>query len=619
MQVNGIQGILRFFGVQNAPSPSTTEGRSGRERSDISVNSNGTLSNAGEPNPSNRDLLLNAQHPNVRRVPSLEIAGPLGGFRSLDVLRVLTRKVESETLPFVNFLNNGSRAATLKSNRIDSLKASLEDLAAEVADLQKPDALSARAVRSSDTGRVRATAGSKAPISEFSVTPTRLSENNVLYSDQQATLDPLGLTGSFFVNGYEIAVVATDSLAEIRDKINFGEDVNKNGILDGAEDIDANGVLETLRLGATEAGPGKFFIEDFNGNGSADLAEDTNDNKRLDGGTAQNQVAANILKNRLVLTSTAGGEIAIDLRDDDGILLALGFFELNIKGVAVQKEQQFTDGFPPVDLIQLPRTAEANIAGETVQSTTNQFDGAGEDTTVTLQKAPGDPATIIITLDIKNVQERINRFADLFNETVSVLNDLLAGSRIFARDLQIQDLRNDLTAKTQEKTKELDLRNRNADAVNLQSVDPKVTGISVANAEKDTVHEVSAVSALDNIRRGLTLSAHTGGDLFNRLSSFGIRTLADDTFKLDPVDFEKALQLNTDEVLNVFLDETNGVFPLLSKQLDRILNKDLGDLALKQTEVSALAETPNFLAEKFRKFRENSNFSSTVQNLIAVA
>ena len=203
------------------------------------------------------------------------------------------------------------------------------------------------------------------PLGNFRVTPVRLSQAAILASDQQsAPLGALGLTGSFFINGTKITVQATDSLFELKNKINFGEDQNRNGVLDKTEDVSNNGMLDVIQTENSEFVPAVFIVEDFDGDGVIDLGEDANDNGQLDGGVDESQVLALIQDNRLILLSMAGGRNQIDLLDNDEVLLGLGFFELNSKGFPIQKEFQFDEDAPGINLIQQPQTAKIEINGK---------------------------------------------------------------------------------------------------------------------------------------------------------------------------------------------------------------------------------------------------------------
>ena len=141
---------------------------------------------------------------------------------------------------------------------------------------------------------------------------------------------------------------------------------NNNGNLDGIEDINNNGALDVISFSASEFGKGFYLTEDRNGNGKLDPDEDTIDNDRLDGGTIESGVKASVVNNRLILSSLAGGSRKIDLRDEDNILLQLGFFELNLKGLPIQKELQFDADqllvrFPSINLNVTPGPALVEV------------------------------------------------------------------------------------------------------------------------------------------------------------------------------------------------------------------------------------------------------------------
>ena len=87
------------------------------------------------------------------------------------------------------------------------------------------------------------------------------------------------MSGSDLVNGFKIAVLSSDSIIDIKDKIYFGEDVNKIGILDLGEDINENGVADILGVPNSESGVGVFITEDINGNGVLDGTEDANNSE----------------------------------------------------------------------------------------------------------------------------------------------------------------------------------------------------------------------------------------------------------------------------------------------------------------------------------------------------
>ncbi|MFQ5451322.1 MAG: hypothetical protein ACE5E9_11900, partial [Nitrospinaceae bacterium] len=413
-----------------------------------------------------RDILFDSFRSSQRKVPALEASGPLALFRTSEVLRFLSQRSNSGKLPLGNNLEKRDGFTDLRRSRLDDLSDSLLKLKQTVSTLRGKDALNVRRARSSLPRAVQAEAGKNSPLTTLSVRPTQLAAGNVLVSDPQtAPLGALGLIGSFFVNGVKVTVKASDSVFDIRGKINFGEDINRNGVLDGPEDLNGNNILDTYSVSGSESGPGVYVNEDLNGNGTLDPSEDVNKNHRLDGGITEIRARADIKDNRLVLTSLAGGNTKIDLRDEDNILLALGFFEKNSKGLPILKEQQFDSGNPPVNLIINPRPARIELDGKTVQSPTNGFPGAVEDTGLTVKQVSARKAEVRIFVDASNAVSQIQVLFDRFNDAVGILNDVLAGSLAFERDESIQNIRQDLVLPAQENTQKLNERNRNLDKV----------------------------------------------------------------------------------------------------------------------------------------------------------
>lgn len=569
-----------------------------------------------------RDILFNAFSKSRNNVPTLEAVGTVALFRAEDALKFLSLRKDSPQSSIVEDLDKTSRFRDLKINRLNDLKNSLTNLQSRVSRLQQKDALNIRQGKSSKPEVVQVSAGKNSPRTNFSVRVSRLAQENVLVSDEQtAPLGSLGLSGSFFVNGSKVTVEASDSIFDIRNKINFGEDLNNNGILDGPEDLNENNILDTYSVAATEFGPGVFVNEDLNGNGTLDPSEDANNNDRLDGGTTETNVVASVQGNRLVLTSLAGKDTGINLRDDDNVLLSLGFFERDGKGNPVLKERQFDSDKPGVNLIKNSQNAEIEVNGATATSLSNIFQNVVEDTTLTVKQVSQRQAQISLFIDTTEVAAQIKSLFRQFNDSVITLNDILAQSRIFANDKDIQKIRNDLTGPPQAKTRELSQRNRDIDAVRGSTENRKLLGIDIKNTQKNRVQEQSVSGVVQALKSGKTLSLQGGvRNLIQRLSSIGIRTLEDDTFTVDTGKLNRALNINTDEVLDLFNNPENGILTLLDKQLNRILDSGLGDIVLKKQEISlGISSFSGLVPDKLRQLKESIAYTGLVKNLIAVA
>jgi len=451
-----------------------------------------------------------------------------------------------------------------------------------------------------------------------------------LASDEQSTpIEALGLSGDFYVNGFKISVETTDSIFELRDKINRGEDTNSNGKLDRAEDINNNGTLDIISFRASEFGVGFYFTEDLDGDGKLDSDEDVVDNDRLDGGVLESGVKARVENNRLVLSSLAGGSTRIDLRDNDNILLQLGFFELNLKGLPIQKELQFdTDqliqGIPSTNLNIEPRPALVEVDRtfgdpETIESDFNEFTNISEDAVVTALQESARKASIQVFFDATNAIDQIKTFVNHFNDSLIRINNVLSQSKEFAQDKEIQNIRNDLTIQPQEKIRMIEKRNEEIDIFRATSENLQGIGFGVVNTKKKMVQELSTSMALADIVDGATSPFfNTTKDVAARLTSAGIRTSDDNTFVIDEPKLKRALEVNAEETLNIFTDEESGILPLLSQQLENLLKENLGDVDQKINQVAMQTKTPSLPTGKLHKFTEVSRLNQTVKNLITV-
>ena len=582
-----------------------------------------TINQSGSPQEIKRDILFNSVFINTRKVPNLEATGPLAAFRVNDAIALLSRRFDSRKIPILEDMGKKERFTLLKLRQLDDLSTSLKTLGQTVTELFSVDALNPKSSSSTRSKRVQAFVGKDAPLDSFRISPVRLSKGAILASDEQSTpLGTLGLTGSFFINGVKITDESSDTLIDLKNKINFGEDHNRNGVLDKTEDVNNNGTLDIIQTANSEFVPAIFITEDLDGDGELDPDEDVNDNGRLDGGVAETKVLALIKDNRLVLVGLAGGRDRIDLLDSDEVLLNLGFFELNFKGFPVQKEFQFDseDQDLAVNLIQQPQTAKIEIDGKPVFSDTNVFSGVIEDTDLVIKKASEKAAQINIFIDTETFFTQIKTLFDQFNNSISKINNLLGISRTFAQDGDIQDIRNDLTFKPQERARGLAKRNEDIDALRGRPGNPFATGIKVVNPEKNNPQEVAITSAVQAVKSGITRAFQSQNEnLLRRLGSIGIRTLADNTFLLDEREFRRGLNSNTTEIFDLFTNPETGILPNLAERLSIILRDDLGELAIEKNEIVVQSSSPRIQAENFRKLTENNNLGNTIQTLIAVA
>ena len=578
-----------------------------------------TINRSGGSRSAKTNILLDSTFINTRKVPNVDTTSPLAVFRVADTISLLSKDAQSRKVPIIDDLEKKERLTLLKLRQLGELSTSLKNLKKNVTSLIADDALNPKRASSTRSQLVQAKVGKDAPLNSFRVTPLRLSQAAILSSDEQsAPLTALGLTGSFYINGTKIVVEAKDSLFELKNKINFGEDHNRNGDLDKTEDLNNNGMLDVIQIESSEFVSGVFISEDFDGDGVIDLGEDVNDNGQLDGGVDESKVLALIKDNRLILLSMAGGRTQIDLLDNDEVLLGLGFFELNSKGFPIQKEFQFDEDAPGVNLVKQPQTTKIEINGKPVSSDNNVFSGVIEDTELIIKKVSEKTAQINVSIDVTTFYSQIRALLEQFNNSISIINDLLGVSRTFKQDVDIQNLRNDLTFKPQERVRQLEQPNKNIDALRGRPGNPFANGVTVINTEKKNLHEVAVTSAVHSAKSGI-IRPFENDSLLRRLNSIGIRTLIDNTFKLDEKEFRRGLNSNTTEIFDLFTNPETGILSTLAGTLEVVLRDDFGDLAIEEAEVSAQPQSTVVFAENFRKFTESVNFATKTQTLITVA
>jgi flagellar capping protein FliD len=608
-------------------SPSTVPGGNKTIVSEAKDN----LNNGGQSRPGKNDLVFQSLDIVERRAPIFEGVGPLAGFRMAKAVKVFTEKAERNKFPVADNIERSSRFSDFKIEQLGDLRTSLQTLRSTVNVFRYNGAFNLLAAESSREDLVKIKAGRSSPTGTFTITPIRRMISSTLASDEQSTpIEALGLSGNFYINGFKISVETTDSIVELRDKINRGEDTNSNGKLDRAEDINNNGIIDIISSNASEFGAGLYFTEDLDGNGKLDSDEDIIDNNRLDGGVLESGVKATIKNNRLVLSSLAGGSTRIDLRDNENILLQLGFFELNLKGLPIQKELQFdTDqliqGLSSTNLNVEPRPALVEVDRtfddpEKIESDFNKFTNISEDAVITSLDESARKVNIQVFFDATNAIAQIKTFVNQFNDSLLRINNFLSKSKEFAQDKEMQNIRNDLTIQPQEKVRTIEKRNKGIDVFRVASENLQGIGFGVVNAKKKTVQDFSTSMALADIMDGATSTfINVAKDVATRLTSAGIRTSDDNTFVIDEPKLKRALEVNAEETLNIFTDEESGILPLLSEQLKHLLRENLGDLDQKIAQVAIQTKKTNFRVGKLGKFTEVSTLNETVKNLITIA
>ncbi len=528
-----------------------------------------------------------------RRVPKVELLNSAASayqvHRDLEFLRQKKTRI-----PIVDnlslrspFINKQIKSFLKISEKLSSFKNSIENVS-------RAENFNIKSAKSSDSDVLTATTTAKSSVDNFKINVSQLAGGQQLVSD--AVSDPfagLGASGTVQINGFEISIEASDSLDDIKNKINFGEDLNKNGVLDLGEDLNNNGNLEVLQVASTSYAKGKYIVEDINGDNVIQDSEDLDGDELLDGGIADLKVMASIIDNRLYLNSISNVNKNIDIQDDNDVLLDLGFFELNRLENAVLKEQQLDSGNSE-NLNVLSTTSSLTVDGDSFEKAVNEISDIIPETTLRLKDTSSKDISLTISTDLTEAVKNIKNFVSTYNDTIKFLNNELAFSRVLEENVSAQKIRNGLNDKTMD-----DVLNADQKFNNLEDI-----GITSRNQSKNTFNQIAIKNLVTNFKKEISnmtlLPSKGSSSIFAGLGKIGIRTMEDDTLTVDERELKKVLKKNAEKVITLFTDASSGIAGKLD-DLINILNRPMSGTITQQivNKNSLLSDTS--LASDFIK------------------
>lgn len=496
----------------------------------------------------------------------------------------------------------------------DALRISLERIARSVGGLERAvQALGSddtyrqgRAITSDGTDltlKATATDGVGAPAASLRI--LGLARAHEVASDPRPDAGAaLGRRGSFTLNGVKVPVLATDDLYALALRINAGEDANRNGRLDGAEDMNFSLTLDpyedTNRNGRLDT------VEDTNGNGTLDAGEDVNRNGRLDtnedldldfkmdGGTASHGMEARVDTGRLILRRARSGPESLSVGDPDGILASLGLVGTDARGEQV---------FPNVRV--LPESASLTRDGQPLTLDSNISASVVQGVTVELRREGAPAVTVSVGQDPSRTVGAVRDFVAEFNTVVRGLNSLLDDGGTAEQEPRVQRFRRELERATQDPLKEAPPP---AGAAGLEPRD--VTDASFS--------ELQIRGVLDRLRQGLQGvfdQAHGIPSAARHLSQLGIVGLEDDTLALDEGELAKALSQDPIGVKRLLSGE-GGIATRVAAALETAVAPDLGAIPRFRKALEGVSLKP--LAEGIRAFQKAQGFARQA-DLLAVA
>ncbi|MBI4828070.1 MAG: flagellar filament capping protein FliD [Nitrospinae bacterium] len=536
-----------------------------------------------------RDAVAEAVFYNRRGLPHIDQRGDAAS--AYRVQQTLADLEGEKFTPMAerNLAIKNTRSLSGQSDFFAAVRQNLGALGSALDDLASPDSLNPRVASSTDPAKVTAVASSGAATGSHTITVTRLARQHELASTEQADSHAaLGLTGTVKVNGYAIAVSASDSLADIRDRINYGEDTNKNGKLDiNTEDANGNGSLDHYFSPAVYAGasgylPSFNYFEDINGDGQINTGEDINDSKSLDGGTAATRAAASIRDNRLIIKNLRGASSYLSLKDPDGILETLGFLKRGQDNVTVMKT-----AMDEPDYNMDPQTARYTLDGAAKQADFNEISGVIEGITLTLKAVTEREVAVNVANDASGPVEKVSAFVDAYNGAIRTLNAREVNHTQPKNNVRAQDLVIALARDSMGPVASRPEPPRSLADIGARAAEYSSKGIDIAALE----------NMLGPLSRAELVNA-AGGEpgLFGDLSRVGVSTQNDFTLTLDKATLARAIESSPGGVYDVFNAETDGVGTRLRKTIDHATGIPNGMIEYQLEIINRYKDKPDEVA-----------------------
>ncbi|VAX22290.1 hypothetical protein MNBD_NITROSPINAE04-2389 [hydrothermal vent metagenome] len=471
------------------------------------------------------------------------------------------------------------------------LKGALLNLSGRLKDISTTGAFNPNVVSSSNASYVSAETSTSATAGAYNVTVERLAQSHQVASDAQA--DPYGaqlnLSGTISINGYAITVETTDTLADIRDKINQGEDTNNNGVLENfSEDLNGNGALDRYYSPAVYVGNGQYlpsfnYYEDINSNGAIDLSEDINGNGLLDGGTKQTNAKASIQGDRLIITSLDGADKKLSISDPNDILDSLGVYKRGVHNEKILKTSADNSVDESIKYIKDPKTALLTVNGVGYSANSNQADGVIAGVTLMLKAVTNNKVEIKVSKDPQPVIDRIGAFAAAYNKVIIQINDQNINNLQIQDNVRVQDFIIALARSAGSEVGSLANRPRSLGDI----------GVEVSGSARKGL-DVSAIEGLES-GSGYKGLVNTGGGapgLFARLSRVGIMSRADFTLTMDSRKLAAQIEKNPEQVYSLFNKRPDGVGERLARDVEYAADPSYGMIEFQRKVIQRYGSSP---------------------------
>ncbi|MCL5062004.1 MAG: flagellar filament capping protein FliD [Nitrospirae bacterium] len=488
---------------------------------------------------------------------------------ALDVIKDVKDRNEPVVIRRLNF-----KLYKIKLSEWDTLASRLTDLYKSNIPLLSREGFNINTAQSSDENVLTATASSDSLPGTYMVKVTRLAKAHQIasgiFADAGASLN---LSGTININDFDVTISKTDSLYAIADRINYGEDINRNGVLDFGSEKDVN----NNRI--AESG------EDFSHNGMLDTWEDADSDNKLDLGTANHGVTASIAGGRLVLTANETGK-PIVMKDDNNVLKELGILSYDIYPLNVTFKNE----------MQAVQKSKIIVDGTEYERNSNEITDILQGLAIDLENTSDPEVTLTVSTSVETALSNIKNLVDDYNKTMMFLNDRINYTKGLYKDSVAQMIK-------------VELKHNLTDDVSTQPPDfnnIKDVGMNIVNSEKNRLNEPALMNLYDTVKdglkKGISMPFLSSGSIYSSMEDLGIKTKEDDTLQIDEETLKSVLGANSKEVSALF-NTSEGISARLRGQLERELDASLGAIVFQKSALGGFAGSLDYFM-RLQKFNE---------------
>ncbi|VAX22675.1 hypothetical protein MNBD_NITROSPINAE02-1889 [hydrothermal vent metagenome] len=506
------------------------------------------------------------------------------------------------------------RAINNQRQFLVNLRKSLGNLSARILDMQSLEAFNPNTGSSRNPNVVTASPATMAQVAQYDITIEKLAVSHQIASDKQS--DPyaaLNYSGAIIINGYSITISATDSIADIRDAINIGEDKNGDGILQTeSEDSNGNGILDTFYQPGRWISNGTYlpsfsYSEDRDKDGILDTSEDANGNGVIDGGSKLIGVKATIEDDRLIIKSTDGANERIRIEDPDNIMFNLGFLKEDNDTRKTLKSQVDNSIY-----FRDPVKARFTVDGTEYTSYSNRIENVISNVDLELLSVSSEKITVTVSRDPSSAVNTVSMFASAYNDVIRQINNETIKEGSLMNNQEVQHFADSLVRESQKEVAGMDEPPRSLRDLGVELVLSGLPGVGEGVQD--------SVSGINPEPKAYDTYNDPAGGILARLGNMGLLSQDDFTLTIDKDKLSKQLKDNPHAVFEVFNSIDSGVGVRILNKIADAIGAPYGIIDAEISLLGYFGKNPGVvskLMEEMLSVTENDVNRSTLGRVVA--